>query len=283
MSYSRKTLRALSATLLVLASGHALATATASAQLTNLTITLGRISNVAGTAAPSATFENLAKGSAALTYAVSDTPYSYQTATAAGTTFLGSLAVQSVVPRAGATASLTGGGSGGSASASAWAKGSPVAGAGSSGSASRLSLGDGGDFVTFTLGPNTFLEISGELSLATSLSAPTDGNAFEDATAFGYFALMGTNGANSQSSIASINQNAQDYFGNIYDAGYQGTFDIDIAFFGSRTATTSGVFEGVVAANVISNVSSVPEPTNLALMLATIAAFGLLAHRRRVR
>jgi len=285
MSNSPKTLRALSAMLLVLASGHALATATASAQLTNLTVTLGRISNAAGTAAPSATFENLANGSGGLTYAASGPPFAWQSAAANGTTFLGSFGIQSVVPQAGAAASLTGDASAGTAvaSASAWAQGSPVPSPLTNGSAGRVSLGDGGDSVNFTLGPNTFLEVSGTLSLAASLSAPTDGNAFENVAAWGNFSLTGTNGANSQSSFASVTEVAQNYFGIISDTGYQGAYDFDIAFFGSRTTTTSGVFQGSVGANVISNVSSVPEPSNLALMLAAGSAFGWLARRRRVR
>lgn len=58
---------------------------------------------------------------------------------------------------------------------------------------------------------------------------------------------------------------------------------MDIAFFGSRTTTTSGVFEGAVAANVTTNVSTMPEPANLALMLAGLGAFSLLARRWRVQ
>ena len=264
---------------LTFASGPAGATATASASLTHLTVKLSPISTDAGAPAPSAIFNVGSGGSSVYSITASGAPYAYEfSITDGGAAF--SPVTNSVASAYGSTnGSISGdvsSAAGASVSASSRADGTELGQ--STYSQSTTFLGDGGSSMTFTLGPNTLLDISGTAVLSTSVGSASSPSGDEDAYTYVYLALSGTD---SQANSVLVDDYVLDTAGSLQRQGSDGSFDIAVHFVGSRTETSSGAFYGYVEADADSTVPAIPEPSGLALLAAGLGVLRVVARRRR--
>ena len=267
---------------LAISSTSAFATATANAQLTGLTISLSKIKN-SGPAA-SASF-SIGNGDAFYTYSYTYDPSSYQYVLTYGSTEFGEGGQSVTTGHADGSATLTGdayGDDGAVVTTSANATGSfgiPSANYGQG--VVYLGNGNNGGYTSFTLGVNTRMDISADFSISGNTTGALASGDYEYAGAAVYLSLQGTNGASSQTSVATASNYAYNYYGYQYTPAFSQTGELDVTFTGSKTAATSGTFYGYVQSYAYSNVSAVPEPTNAAFLLGGLAAIGLLARRRR--
>jgi hypothetical protein len=264
---------------LALSSASAFAAASATATLTGLTISLGKIKQSG--VAPKVTFTTTS-GDEIFASAVSYGPYSEQY----NDTYGASVAAEGVVAahagHAGAAAAIVGDAfsdAGSFASTSAIATGSPVY----QPSYASAYLGLSGGQATFVLGANTFLDISATYSFSTAVTGSSDTNVYEYAIAGAYLSLQGANGTTSQYSISGASIYSQDYFNSSTVPNSTQTGELDVSFVGSKTKSTTGTFYAYLTSSAQSNLSAVPEPTNIALLLAGLGAIAVVSRRRAGR
>ncbi len=259
-------------------STSAFATATATAEITGLTISLSQIKSTGP--APTATF-TVGSADSFLTYAYSYDPYTYQNVTTYGGSAVGTGGQSAGNAVVNSSATLTGDAysdDGAILSTSATASGTN---GNENYALAEILLGSNSGSTTFTLGKNTRLDISAEYTITGNLTGAVTGSNYEYAYAQVWLQLAGTNGANSQSSTAGTAAVAQHYFGTTYSPSFSQSGELDVTFAGSKNSITTGQFYGIAESYAYSNVSSVPEPTNAAFLLGGLAAVGLLARRRR--
>ncbi len=274
------TIRAVALTAFVIVGSPAFAGGAAKAVLQNLTISIGQISSQTGAPAPSIQFNAPAgEGSSA---------YNFETASIP----LSSLAQASIMDRPFESNSVSG--SIPNAFGTAFVTGDPFQGQGLAHAESHVISVDGarmtstsaasptGNSTTFTLGPNTYLDITATAILSADLSVDT-GDWYDFSNALAELYVTGINGPTSQSSesyAAAWSESSYGAFSGVPSLSE----DLEVTFFGSRTGTTSGIFIAVAASEVDSfnsNTAAVPEPAAAALLLVGLAAMNLSARRRR--
>ncbi|MEP6789938.1 MAG: PEP-CTERM sorting domain-containing protein [Ramlibacter sp.] len=256
---------AIAAAALVAVASPALAS-TADATLSNFQIHLVDL-NTSDGIAPSVVFQNFQGGS--FVAAESGTSTNHFTDVHAGGIPFGDAASTSVLGTASGEASLSGDpfGAGGTVRASATASQLGTFGA------STVWLGDGNNYVSFTLSADTRLVISGDASVSV-MSTIDDPSA--DAWASVFLKLTDYTGVDNASTGGAVAEQFSTFGGTPFpttDARH-----VEISFDNLDTRSADGIFFGSVDAST-SSLSTVPEPAGLAMF--GLAALGLVGLRRR--
>ena len=245
--------------------GSAIAS-TAQGSLANFQIQLVDL-NASDGIAPSVQFENFQGGT--FVAAESGTTAHHLTDLHAGGSPFGDATSNSMQGAASGFAALSGSAFGAGADATARATASQPGTYG----ASSVWLGDGNNYVSFTLSAETRLVISGDAS-ATVMSTLADPSA--DAWASVFLKLTDFTGVDHASSGGAEAEQFSTEGGQpfpITDARH-----VEISFENLDASSANGIFFGSVDA-ATSSVSAVPEPSGMALFAT--AALGLLALRRK--
>ena len=278
---SRISAAALAAALAV-AAPSSWAVATANFTVDDLTLTLSALSPSGP--APSIAFDLQGLGPLLQTWASSETPVVYNSHQVDGNTPFGEVSSADAAPGSSSQASLAGDVLAGARIAESASALGTVPGGHLNTAYARLDLDDSAGPLRFTLGPNTLLEISGTATLSSSVADGSDTSAggYEFAYAQAFFELSGSRGPMSQDARASFSVQSEVLDGTRDSDPAFDSEDFSIAFVGSRTDATSGLFLASVEVYATSSLSPIPEPSSLALLIAGAAAL-LPAYRRRRR
>ena len=253
----------------LLATANAALASTADANLSNFQIRLVDL-NTADGIAPSVVFENFQGGS--FVAAESGSSTNRLTDIHVGGVPFGDAASASSLYAASGSASLAGDpfGAGGTVTASSTASRLGTFGA------STVWLGDGNNYVSFTLSADTRLVISGDASVSV-MSTFDDPSA--DAWASVFLRLTDYTGVDNASTGGAVAEQFSTLGARpfpITDARH-----VEISFDNLDTSSVNGIFFGSVDAST-SSISTVPEPTGLALFgIAALAFMGLARRQRR--
>ncbi len=142
---------------------------------------------------------------------------------------------------------------------------------------SGVLLGEGGPYMSFTLGANTVLEVSAIATVSTTLAPPAAGE-LEFADAVANLRLYDTDSSDTQAPTFNLESDEYDYDGDLNGSNGSQSAAADLLFYGSATGDTNGVFVGSLQTSAWSAIP-VPEPTNVAMLLAGLGA--LVLRRRR--
>jgi hypothetical protein len=255
------------AAILMAATATAQAKASSSAELTGLVISVKPISTMEGAATPYVRFTS---GSDYLEInSLTQYPSSYQYGISGTPGFFSEATLSTTPAFAGAQASIQGdpfSKTGGSISASSFAYG--TAGQISTASAHTV-VGDNSGFASFTLGPNTRLDVTAIYDVSAfvgSSSFASFAGAYESAAVTAGLTLLPGVGQSGQGSFDGFGHNVA-RAGSYVDSPYFDQGELSVSYEGSESSQTYGLFMASVTASTVSNVP-IPEPSNIALMLA---------------
>jgi hypothetical protein len=249
-------------------SSVASAEATSSASLEGFVIQLYDL-NPLDSIAPAVVF-SATDGSLAATFASTANPYSYNYGQQYSGSAFGAANASSVV----------GGNSGSAAISRNGATTDAVATANDYSYAyGNAFLGDGGAIATFTLSTDTLMVIRATASLTAST---TQSSLYDEAGSQVDLELSGSGPNSSQSSSASFQTLAGSGYGYPTAASAGGAMAVSFVN-ASSTDTVVGIFVGDLMswAQTAEPVSTVPEPTNIALLFAGLGALRMLSQRRQ--
>lgn len=267
------------AAVLIAASSAVHAKADASAKLSDFVISVEPISTVDGAATPSVLFTS---GSDYLEISSqTQFPSTYQYSISGTPGFFAASELSTTPAYAGAQATIQGdpfSSLGGSISASSFAYG--TAGQLSTASAHTV-VGDQSAYASFTLGPNTRLNVTAVYEVSASVGGASFASfkgAYESAAFTAGLSLLPAMGQPGETSFQDLAQDVA-RAGYYVDSPYFDQGELSVSYEGSESSSTSGQFLASITAATVSNVP-IPEPTNAALMLAGLAALARICRRQ---
>jgi hypothetical protein len=257
---------------IALAAGGPASASTATATLSSFQIRLIDL-NTSDDITPSVVFQDFQGGT--FVAAESGTSADHLTDIHAGGSCFGEASSTAAQGVAASFAALSGDAFGGSADVSGFASASLPG----TYSASTVWLGDGNNYVSFTLSADTRMVISGDASASVT-------NTFDDPSANAFASVFlkltdytGVDNASYGSAEAEQYGATGTPASPITDARH-----IEISFENLDSASADGIFFGSVDASAsdLSPMASVPEPSGIALALAGLGMLGLVRHRRHL-
>ncbi len=267
------------AAVLMAVTGLAQAKASASVELTRLVISVQPISTKQGAATPYVRFTS---GSDYLEIdSLTQYPSSYQYSISSTPGFFSESTLSTTPAYAGARASIQGdpfSQTGGSISASSFAYG--TAGQLSTASAQTV-VGDDSGYASFTLGPNTRLDVTAIYDVSAFVggsSFASFAGAYEAASVTAGLTLLPDAGQLGHGSFDGFGHRVA-HAGSYVDSPFFDQGELRVSYVGSASRQTHGLFMASVDVSTVSNVP-IPEPSNVALLLAGLSMLALSGRRK---